>query len=187
MKIIYVTLLWTQLLVAESSRGMDSLSEYLESHDLVGAGNTKHCFARYLPQLEQVGESWSREYNDCLQNATTVRQTVLTEVGGMQQMIRKGALEIDSYIDGCLDIQDVLDFFNCFGKLSKQQLTNIYEISFNASENALSLSQQLNGIDMERYLCTNRTEQSYVLGTAHIFSALDKCLEQAANLAKTKD
>lgn len=70
---------------------------------------------------------------------------------------------------------------------SKQQLTNMYQISFNASDNALGLSQQLNGIDMERYLCTNRTEQSYVLGTAQIFSALDKCLEQAANLAKTND
>ncbi|XP_034479280.1 uncharacterized protein LOC117785404 [Drosophila innubila] len=187
MKIIYITLLWTQLLVAETSRSMDSLSEYLESHDLVGVGNTKHCFARYLPQLEQVGETWSGEYNDCQQNATTVRQNVFTKVDGMQEMIRKGALEIDGYIGGCLDIKDVLDFFNCFGKLSKQQLTNMYEISFNASENALSLNQQLNGIDMESYLCTNRTEQSYVLATAHIFTALDKCLEEAANLAKTND
>ncbi|KAH8306917.1 hypothetical protein KR044_000979, partial [Drosophila immigrans] len=161
-------------------RSLDSLSDYLESHDLTGGGSTKHCFVRYLPQLEQVGDTWSREYNDCVQNATTVRGDVLTKVGGVQRMIRQSALGIDGYIDNCLDIKDVLDFFNCFGSLSKQQLTNMYQISFNASENALSLTQQLNGIELERYLCTNRTEENYVLGTAHIFAALDKCLQQAA-------
>lgn len=107
--------------MAETSRCLGSLSEYLESHDLVGVGNTKHCFARYLPQLEQMGETWSREYNGCQQNATTVRQDVLTKLDGMQQMIRKGALQIDSYIVGCLDIKDVLDFFNCFGKLVSKE------------------------------------------------------------------
>ncbi|XP_034101975.1 uncharacterized protein LOC132790606 [Drosophila nasuta] len=190
MKIIYsyITLLWIQLLVADASRTLDSLSDYLESHDLTGVGNTKHCFVSYLPQLEQVGDTWSKEYNACVQNATTVRGDVLTKVDGVQQIIRKSAQGIDSYIENCLAIEDVLDFFNCFGSLSKQQLTNMYEISFNASENALSLTQQLNGIEAERYLCTNRTEENYVLGTANVFDALDKCLQQAAaNVVKIVD
>lgn len=64
---------------------------------------------------------------------------------------------------------------------SKQQLTNMYTISFNASESALSLTQQLSSVDVERYQCTNRTEQSYVRDTARIFNALDSCLQQAAD------
>lgn len=64
---------------------------------------------------------------------------------------------------------------------SKQQLTTMYTISFNASESALSLTQQLNSVEVERYLCTNRTEESYVRGTARIFNALDNCLQQAAD------
>lgn len=59
----------------------------------------------------------------------------------------------------------------------------MYNISFNASENALSITQQLNGIDEQRYLCTNRTERSYVLGTAQILDALDQCLQDAAKVA----
>ncbi|XP_030555169.1 uncharacterized protein LOC115758586 [Drosophila novamexicana] len=190
MKIVFITLLLSQLLslqLAQEPRSLNSLTAYLESHDLAGVGNTKKCFASYLPQLEQVGANWSTAYSGCQRQADTVRDTVLSKLGGEQNLMREAALRIDSYIDSCLSITNVLDYFNCFAKLSKQQLAAMYAISFNASENALSLTQQLNGIDVERYLCTNRTEESYVLGTARIFDALDKCLQLAANSAKTTD
>ncbi|XP_064543505.1 uncharacterized protein LOC135431999 [Drosophila montana] len=187
MKIEFITLMLSQLLHAQAPRSLNSLTAYLESHDLAGAGNTKKCFASYLPQLEQVGANWSTAYSGCQQQADTVRGTALSKLDGEQQLMREAALRIDGYIDSCLDITDVLDYFNCFSKLSKQQLATMYAISFNASENALSLTQQLNSIDVERYRCTNRTEESYVLGTARIFDALDKCLQLAANSAKTTD
>ncbi|EDW01441.1 GH21443 [Drosophila grimshawi] len=167
--------------------GLDTLKSYLESHDLAGVGNTKQCFVKYLPQLEQVGATWSTEYSGCQQNATTLRSTLLSNVGGFQQTIRKEALRIGSYIDSCLNSMNVIDYFNCFAKLSNQQLVSMYFISANASEIALSLDNQLNTIDVERYICSNRTEESYVLGTARIFDALDKCLEQSATLAKATD
>lgn len=59
----------------------------------------------------------------------------------------------------------------------------MYTISFNASESALGLTQQLSSVDVERYQCTNRTEQSYVRDTARIFDALDNCLQRAADQA----
>ncbi|TDG50192.1 hypothetical protein AWZ03_003408 [Drosophila navojoa] len=186
MKIVFTILLITQLLSleqAETSRSLESLADYLEHHDLAGAGNTKQCFARYLPELEQVGLTWSKAYADCQQQAKSGRDTVFSQVGGMQQQIRQAALRIDGYIGSCLNITNVLDYFDCFAKLSKQQLMTMYNISFNASENALALTKQLNGIDEERYLCTNRTERSYVLDTAKLFDALDKCLQDAAKVA----
>lgn len=99
---------------------------YLESHDLAGVGNTKECFTSYLPQLEQVGTTWSTEYNACLQDATTLRATVLTKVQGMQETLRQAALGIDSYIVSCVNIADVLEYFDCFAKLvSKRQAGQI--------------------------------------------------------------
>ncbi|EDW08968.1 uncharacterized protein LOC6579136 [Drosophila mojavensis] len=186
MKAVFTFLLLTQLLhleQAETSRILESLAEYLEHHDLAGAGNTKQCFARYLPQLKQVGRTWETAYADCQQHANSGRDTVFSQVGGMQQQIRQAAMRIDSYIGSCLNITNVLDYFDCFAKLSKQQLMTMYNISFNASENALAITKQLNGIDEERYLCTNRSEHNYVLETAKIFDALDKCLQDAAKVA----
>lgn len=100
----------------------DSLAVYLESHDLGGVDNTKECFSCYLPQLEQVGATWSTDYNACLQKATALRATVFTKVARMQQSVRQAALGIDTYIERCVNIADVLEYFDCFAKLvSKRQ------------------------------------------------------------------
>lgn len=104
-------------MATQATRHHDSIAVYLESHDLAGAGNTKECFSSYLPQLEQVGATWSSEYNACLQDATTLRATVLTKVGGMQESVRQAALGIDGYIESCVNIADVLKFFDCFAQL----------------------------------------------------------------------
>ncbi|ALC42384.1 CG34005 [Drosophila busckii] len=166
----------------ESTRCLLSLTAFLESHDVAGVGNTKHCFASYLPQLEQMGASWSKGYDNCLQQASSVRGKVVQSVAAVQQIMRQAALKISSYISQCVQLTDALDMFDCFGKLAKLQLASMYAISFNASEYALSLTQQLSHIEVERYLCTNATEQRYVMGTAGVFNSLDNCLQQANTL-----
>jgi len=58
-------------------------------------------------------------------------------------------------------------------------LANVYNISFNAAEQALILNKKLSSIEMEHYLCTNKTEHNYVQGADNIFKSLDECLQQS--------
>ncbi|XP_034654817.1 uncharacterized protein LOC117892587 [Drosophila subobscura] len=160
--------------VDEQPRTVETLLSYLETNE----STTKECFARYLPQLENEGATWSKSYSSCLEIATTERQSVVTNVAAAQNQIREAAMAIGAFIDDCLGIVDALDFFNCFAKMSKQQLATVYTISYNASEDALSLSQQLGTIEVQHYLCTNRTEHTYVEGTDRVFRDLDQCLQQ---------
>ncbi|XP_022232428.2 uncharacterized protein LOC111080896 [Drosophila obscura] len=160
--------------VDEKPKTVESLLSYLQTNESI----TKQCFAHYLPQLENEGATWSKSYSGCLNNATSERQSVATNVGVEQNQIREAAMGISAFIDHCLGISNALDFFNCFAKMSKQQLATVYTISYNASADALSLTQQLGTIDVEHYLCTNRTEHSYVVGTDRIFRELDQCLQK---------
>ncbi|XP_017077782.1 LOW QUALITY PROTEIN: uncharacterized protein LOC108112446 [Drosophila eugracilis] len=129
-------------------------------------------------QLESEGATWSQGYSSCQKCAIDEKQTLLSDASGEQEEIREAALNISSFIDQCLTLAEPLEFFNCFAKMSKLQLANVYSISFNASEQALILNTKLGSIEMEHYLCTNKTEHNYVQGIDKIFRLLDKCLQQ---------
>ncbi|KAH8400693.1 hypothetical protein KR009_000388, partial [Drosophila setifemur] len=185
---------------AEQPRALSSLCSYLGDgkESVSGLGTTKKCFARYLPELESEGATWSQGYSACQMNATNERGSLLSDATVAQENIRLAAMGISTFIDHCLSLTEALDFFKCFSKMvrsffyiyiynsyicniiqqSKEQLTTVYSISYNASEQALILNQQLNYIEVEHYLCTNRTEDNYVQGTDRIFQSLDKCLQQ---------
>ncbi|XP_037714085.1 uncharacterized protein LOC119549861 [Drosophila subpulchrella] len=180
MKTVIITLLFALGASAEPPQTLDSLCSYLdEGKDTVSnLGNTKKCFARYLPELENQGATWSQGYSACQKSATNERQSLLTDATEAQENIRETALNMSSYIDQCLSLTESLDFFNCFARMTKLQLTNVYNISFNAAEQALILNKKLSSIEMEHYLCTNQTEHNYVQGTDNIFKSLDECLQQ---------
>ncbi|XP_017049871.1 uncharacterized protein LOC108093975 [Drosophila ficusphila] len=180
MKTVIITLLLAFEVLAEQPRALNSLCSYLdEGNDTASnLGNTKKCFARYLPELENQGSTWSQGYSDCQECTTNDRQSVLADAFEAQEKIREVALSISSFIDQCLSLTDSLEFFTCFAKMSKTQLTNVYSISYNSSEQALILNQKLSRIEMEHYQCTNETEHNYVQGTDQIFRSLDRCLQQ---------
>ncbi|KAH8277969.1 hypothetical protein KR018_011327, partial [Drosophila ironensis] len=165
---------------ADQSRALGSLSSYFEDENEAASKlrTTKKCFARYFPKLEEEGSTWSLGFNSCKENATNKRKSLLTDVGDAQKRIREAALNIRSFIDQCIAISDALDFFNCFARMSKQHSTAVYSISYHALEESMILNQQLSSIQVEHYLCTNRTEDKYVTGTNKIFRALDHCLQQ---------
>ncbi|XP_016947745.1 uncharacterized protein LOC108023021 [Drosophila biarmipes] len=180
MKTVVIALLFALGVSAEPLQTLNSLCSYLdEGKDAVSnVGNTKKCFARFLPELENEGAAWSQGYSACQRSATKERLFLLTDATKAQEKIREAALNMNSYIDQCLSLTESLDFFNCFAKMSKLQLTNVYYISFNASEQALILNKKLSSIELEHYLCTNQTENNYVQGTDNIFKSLDECLQQ---------
>ncbi|XP_017125583.1 uncharacterized protein LOC108144929 isoform X1 [Drosophila elegans] len=179
MKTVVITLLLAIGVLAKEPRALDSLFSYLDEgkETLSNLGNTKKCFARYLPELESQGATWSKGYSGCQISATNERQSLLTDASVAQENIREAALSMSSFIDQCLTLTEPLDFFHCFAKMSKLQLTNVYNISFNASEQALILNQKFGSIEMEHYLCTNQTERDYVQGTDKVFRSLDQCLQ----------
>ncbi|KMY94746.1 uncharacterized protein LOC6735035 [Drosophila simulans] len=180
MKTAIILLLALRACAAEPPpRTLNSLCSYLDDgkETVSSLGNTKKCFARYLPELESEGATWSQGYNACQKCTITERLSLLTDATGAQEEIREAALGISSFIDQCLALTESLDFFNCFAKMAKLQLANVYSISFNATEQALILNKKLSRIELEHYRCTNQTEQNYVKGTDTIFRSLDQCLQ----------
>ncbi|KAH8232835.1 hypothetical protein KR026_000837, partial [Drosophila bipectinata] len=165
---------------AEPPRALSSLCSYLNDgkESVSNLGTTKKCFARYMPELENEGVSWSQGYSGCQKSATNERQSLLSRVSDAQEKIRKAALGLNSFIERCMAISEAVDFFNCFAKMSKEHLTTVYRISFSASEEAVILNQKLSYIQVEHYLCTNRTEYNYIKTTDQIFQSLDQCLQQ---------
>ncbi|KAH8384193.1 hypothetical protein KR200_011593, partial [Drosophila serrata] len=166
--------------LADKPRALNSLCHYLDlsKETASNMGITKKCFAQYLPELESEGATWSQGYSGCQKKASTEQQSVLLKASVAQEYIREAALSITDFIDQCLTLMEAQEFFDCFAKMAKLQLTKVYNISFNASEQGLILNQHLSSIEMEHYLCTNRTEDTYIEGTDKIFQSLDQCLQQ---------
>ncbi|KAH8266278.1 hypothetical protein KR038_006123, partial [Drosophila bunnanda] len=166
--------------LADQPRALNSLSHYLDlgKETVSNLGNTKKCFAQYLPELERQGATWSQGYSGCQNKASSEQQSVLLKAALAQENIRETALSITDFIDECLTMTEAQEFFDCFAKMSKLQLTKVYNISFNASEQALILNKHLSSIEMEHYSCTNRTEDTYIKDTDKIFQSLDQCLQQ---------
>ncbi|XP_052838548.1 uncharacterized protein LOC128253882 isoform X2 [Drosophila gunungcola] len=161
MKTLVITLLLAIGVLAKEPRTLNSLFSYLDEgkETLSNLGNTKKCFARYLPELESQGATWSKGYSGCQKSATNERQSLLTDASVAQEKIKEAALRMSSFIDQCLTLTEPLDFFHCFSKM------------------ALILNQKLGSIEMEHYLCTNQTERDYVQGTDKVFRSLDQCLQ----------
>ncbi|EDW91703.2 uncharacterized protein LOC6531162 [Drosophila yakuba] len=184
MKTAIILLLALKAYAEPTPRTLNSLCSYLDdgNETVSNLGKTKKCFARYLPELESEGATWSQGYSACQKDTTSERQSLLTNATGAQEEIRAAALDMSSFIDQCLALTESLDFFNCFAKMAKLQLANVYSISFNATEQALILNKKLSRIELEHYRCTNQTEQKYVKGTDKIFRSLDQCLQQSDTL-----
>ncbi|KAH8252524.1 hypothetical protein KR032_000377, partial [Drosophila birchii] len=178
--ILPIILLYILQTLAEEPRALHSLCHYLDmgKETVSDLGNTKKCFAQYLPELESQGATWSQGYSDCQKKASSEQQSVLSKANVAQENIREAALGITDFIDECLTQTETLEFFNCFAKMAKLQLTKVYNISFNASEQSLILTKHMSSIEMEHYLCTNQTEDTYIQGTDKIFQSLDQCLQQ---------
>jgi len=103
-----------------------------EGKDIVSnLGNTKKCFARYLPELENEGATWSQGYSACQKSATNERQSLLTDATEAQEKIRETALNMSSFIDQCLSLTESLDFFNCFARMVSGCLETPITISNN--------------------------------------------------------
>ncbi|XP_030387380.1 protein TsetseEP [Scaptodrosophila lebanonensis] len=152
---------------------------YLEEdgQKVSAAGNdTTQCFSLYQPLLKELGAQWSTDYEQCLQNASTIRVQLLTDIGALKDDIKQAAMGVSNFIEECLQLTDALEYFNCFSKFSKQNLATVYAISFNASADALILNEKLASNEISKYQCTNETERDYVVGTSQVFDALDHCL-----------
>nr|XP_017019983.1 uncharacterized protein LOC108073033 [Drosophila kikkawai] len=177
---IIIILLLALGTLAEQPLALNTLCHYLDlgKETATNLGNTKKCFAQYLPELESQGATWSQGYSGCQKKASSEQQSVLLKASLAQENIREAVLEITNFIDECLTLTETQEFFNCFAKMAKLQLTNVYNISYNASEQALILNKHMGSIEMEHYICTNRTEDTYIKGTDKIFQSLDQCLQQ---------
>lgn len=101
------------------SRTLNSFCSYLDDgkETVSSLGNTKKCFARYLPELESEGATWSQGYNACQKITINERLSLLTDATEAQEEIREAALGISSFIDQCLVLTEAVDFFNCFAKM----------------------------------------------------------------------
>lgn len=104
---------------AEQPRALSSLCSYLNDgkESVSNLGTTKKCFARYMPELENEGASWSQGFSGCQKSATNERQSLLLRVGITQEKIRKAALGLNSFIEHCLVISESVEFFDCFAKM----------------------------------------------------------------------
>ncbi|KAM7355045.1 uncharacterized protein ACRADG_001274 [Cochliomyia hominivorax] len=139
--------------------------------------NSMACFSHYIEQSNEVGETYSLNYNQCLVNAKEGRQAIENEMVDKRLTILEISQGICQRLSNCDSLNSTLDVFSCHAKIGSNNTKAVYSISGNASEYANIMHEKYRVIDLRHEQCCKTAERNYVESTAANYRNLQDCLD----------
>ncbi|XP_023292471.2 uncharacterized protein LOC111675852 [Lucilia cuprina] len=138
------------------------------------------CFSDYIVKSNTVGETYGRDYNQCLINAREGRQNIETEMIDKRIAIGESSQGICKRLSTCDGLNSTLEVFNCHARIGANNTKAVYSISGNASEYANIMQEKYRLIDLRHEQCCKTAERSYIESTAVNYRNLQDCLDGRA-------
>ncbi|XP_005179054.1 mucin-5AC [Musca domestica] len=138
---------------------------------------TMACFNDYMVKSNDISETYSEDYNQCLVNAKDGRKLIEEEMKVERGNIVQSAQEVCSSIKTCNSMNSTLGIFSCHADIGAKSTKAVYSISGNASEYASIMHEKFRLIDLRHDQCCKAAERKYVEDTAMVYRHLQDCLE----------
>ncbi|EDV36940.1 uncharacterized protein Dana_GF13208 [Drosophila ananassae] len=152
--------------------------QYLQSRDLTSDPSHKlECLNYYMEQISQVADQFSENYNACVKEAELEKQSIDDKTSEDRTRINQSATDSCELLQSCSTIETSIDFFSCYSEAGSENAKNMYTISANASELQAYVVEQVRLIEVNEYVCTNKSERTYVQDTAAVYEQMNLCFE----------
>ncbi|XP_061393752.1 UV excision repair protein RAD23 homolog [Musca vetustissima] len=138
---------------------------------------TMACFNDYMVKSNEIGETYSEDYNLCLVNAKDGRKLIEEEMKVERSAIVQSAQEVCQSVQTCNNMNSTLGIFSCHADIGAKTTKSVYSISGNASEYASIMHEKFRLIDLRHDQCCKSAERKYVEDTALVYRHLQDCLE----------
>ncbi|XP_011181440.1 uncharacterized protein LOC105211616 [Zeugodacus cucurbitae] len=146
---------------------------------------TTECFNHFMPILNEISTNFSVEYEQCVNVATQASANLSAEAALNRATFMKETSAICSDFTSCHSDTDNLDFFNCYATAASADINEIYNLSTDASNAAISLEGGLQQIKDTENICTNTAQSTYTEKTSETYREMNECFINGLPSAST--
>ncbi|XP_054089904.1 uncharacterized protein LOC105211618 isoform X3 [Zeugodacus cucurbitae] len=161
------------------ARADNGILNLLAQSNLLGSSAdpdiTTECFNHFMPILNEISTNFSVEYEQCVTVASQAAANLSAKAAQNRADFVKETSAICSAFSSCHSDTDNLDFFNCYATAASTDINEIYNLSDNASNAAISLKGGLQQIKDTEDICTNTAQCTYTEKTSETFRQLYAC------------
>ncbi|XP_039955846.1 protein TsetseEP-like [Bactrocera tryoni] len=146
---------------------------------------TTECFNHFMPILNQISTNFSLQYEQCVSLATQATANLTTSAAQGRATFVNETTAMCSAFTSCNSDSDNLDFFNCYAAAASADVNEIYNLSADASNAAISLKGELQQIKNTEKICTNNAQLTYTEQTSETYKELNACFVNGLPIATT--
>ncbi|XP_034479275.1 protein TsetseEP isoform X6 [Drosophila innubila] len=158
----------------------------IQSRDISQDNPTRSlsCFDYYLPLLSEVAETYKTDYAKCLDVAEASRQQINDNTEDDRTQINQSATDACKLLETCSKEENSIPYFDCYTNAGSQNTKTMFEISANSAELLAQVRELYRNIDVDQYMCTNKSERAYVENTSNVYEELNLCVSGKAPVPK---
>ncbi|KAH8401386.1 hypothetical protein KR009_005036 [Drosophila setifemur] len=159
-----------------------TLSRFLmQSRDMNSdAGHSVECLGYYIPLLNDALAKYEDDFKQCLAEAAAKVEGINDETKDERDQIDETATGSCAALTECSQIPDAEKYFQCYTDAGSNSTKTMFTISANASEILAYVREERRLIEVNQFVCTNKTQRTYAEDTADVYGDLSLCLEGAA-------
>ncbi|KAH8338416.1 hypothetical protein KR059_003279, partial [Drosophila kikkawai] len=157
-----------------------------ESRELAAthADVSSTCFNIYRPILESVTTEYETSYGECVSAYDKSSDVIKSKYDPVRNDII--ATTHNACYEACCkvwqpeaenDLETLIKRVQCAADVSTENSKIMYEVSSNATENAVKIEEEYRVVDTQRNICVNNAERNYVQDTTTTYEQLNACLK----------
>ncbi|KAH8309400.1 hypothetical protein KR059_009223 [Drosophila kikkawai] len=158
----------------------------MQSRDLANDGtHSLECLSYYTPLLNSAVEKYNNDFKACLDEATLQVAAINDDTKENRTVIDQSATDSCAALEACSQLTAADEYFECYSEAGSNNAKSMFTISANASELLAYVKEQVHIIQVNEYICTNKTQRTYAEDTADIYESLSLCFAGAPIPAET--
>ncbi|XP_017019979.1 uncharacterized protein [Drosophila kikkawai] len=152
----------------------------MQSRDLANDGtHSLECLSYYTPLLNSAVEKYNNDFKACLDEATLQVAAINDDTKENRTLIDQSATDSCAALETCSQLTAADEYFECYSEAGSSNAKSMFTISANASELLAYVKEQVHIIQVNEYICTNKTQRTYAEDTADIYESLSLCFSGA--------
>nr|XP_016927955.1 lisH domain-containing protein C1711.05 [Drosophila suzukii] len=160
--------------------GNNLMQFLLQSRDLSRDGSHSiDCISYYLPLIDQAGTVYKEQISACLEQSALEIAQINDTTKADREAIDASATNSCDALNSCSELEAAENFFECYSKAGSDSTKSMFTISANASELLAVVKEEKRLIQVNEYVCTNKTQRIYEEDSAKHYEDLKLCMEGA--------
>ncbi|XP_017125531.1 cell wall protein IFF6 [Drosophila elegans] len=154
------------------------LQYLMQSRDLAN-GNGDHsidCLGYYIPLINEGVTVYENNFKACLEQAALEISQINDSTKDDRDAIDASALSSCDALKVCSEKEAAEDYFECYSEAGSDSTKTMFAISANASELLAFVKEEVRLIQVNEYVCTNKTQRVYAENSAKLYEELTLCI-----------